>query len=155
MRLDFVFIAPHTRRIKSESQARERRTMRTAKKTAATNARSFRTFLLMQQFDSQAIGARIAQARREANGMTQETLGDLIGLSKRSVQDYEAGATIPWKHLREMARVLDKHVDWFLRGIEPDGDSPSPDALARLERRVEELQGSLRDLQRFLREKLG
>lgn len=130
--------------------------MRVAKKSAATNGRSFRNFLLMQQFDSAAIGARIAQARKEAGGMTQEALADLIGLSKRSVQDYEAGATLPWKHLREIARVLDKHVDWFMRGADAGDDAPaSPSDLARLEKRVEELQGSMKDLHAFLQERLG
>jgi transcriptional regulator with XRE-family HTH domain len=122
--------------------------MAAAKTSAATKSRTFRTFLLMQQFQAREIGARIAQARREADGMTQETLADLIGVSKRSIQDYESGATIPWKKMREIARVLDKEVDWFMRGSpEPPDDGGSdpvkPSDLVRLEERVAALQKDL------------
>lgn len=96
-----------------------------AKKGAATNARNFRNFLLMQQFAAQEIGVRIAQARREADGMTQETLGDLIGVSKRQVQNYEAGSTIPWKQMREIAKITGKEVDWFLHGDQVERE-PAP-----------------------------
>jgi transcriptional regulator with XRE-family HTH domain len=85
-------------------------------KPAATNARNFRTFLLMQQFAAEEIGARIAQARNE-RGLTQDELSDLAaGFSKRSLQDYEAGKTIPYKHLRELSQLLKKPTEWFLYG---------------------------------------
>lgn len=84
-------------------------------KTAATIERNFRTFLLVAQLEAKAIGARIAQARRES-GMTQEQVGDVATFSKRSLQDYESGATIPYKHLREISRLLDVEVEWLLHG---------------------------------------
>ena len=77
-----------------------------AKRSAATKDRTLRTFLLMQQFAAQEIGARIAQARRECGGMTQEQLAELLNISTRSVQDYEAGITIPWKHFQQMTDIF-------------------------------------------------
>src|SRR4051812_3110916 len=92
---------------------------------AATNPRTFRTFLLMQQFAAQEIGARIEQARKE-RGLTQEQLADLVtGFSKRSLQDYEAGKTIPYKHLAELSRLLNRPQEWFLYG--DDEEEPASD----------------------------
>ena len=92
-------------------------------KTAVTNDRNYRTFLLMAQLEAKAIGARIALARKEA-GMTQEDVGDLASFSKRSLQDYETGVTIPYKHLRELSGLLDRPVEWYLHG------EPSEEATA-------------------------
>lgn len=83
---------------------------------SATNLRSFRTFLLMREFAAREIGERIALARREAGGMTQEQLGELLNVSTRSVQDYEAGGTIPWRHFQRLEQILKKSTPWFLYG---------------------------------------
>lgn len=85
-------------------------------KSAATNDRTFRTFLLVAQLEAEAIGMRIRQARDEA-GMTQEELADVArGFSKRSLQDYEAGVTIPYKHMQEIASITGKRA--------PGGSAP-------------------------------
>lgn len=94
----------------------------------------------MQQFEAQEIGARIALARKRAGGMTQETLADLIGVSTRSVQDYEAGVTIPWKYLLPIAKVTKVDVDWLIHGDEtepPEVRELLEDIDARM-RRIEE-----------------
>ena len=52
------------------------------------------------------LGNRIRQLRR-ANGMSQENLGKLIGVSKVSVSGYEKGTRIP------SMIVLEKMVDVF------------------------------------------
>lgn len=65
---------------------------------------------------SKEIGARIAQARSEAGGMTQDELAHLLGLTSRSVQAHESGAVIPYRYLREYERVLGKPAAWFLHG---------------------------------------
>jgi transcriptional regulator with XRE-family HTH domain len=96
-----------------ETQVKRRK--ETAQKSAATNDRNFRTFLLVAQLEAQAIGARLAQARNEA-GMTQEQVADLATFSKRSLQDYEYGVTIPYRHMREIAGILARPVEWFLHG---------------------------------------
>ena len=93
----------------------------------------------MQQLAAKEIGARIALARKEAGGLTQEQLGDLINVTMRSVQNYESGGTIPWKHFQALSRVLDKPVEWFIHGERED-----PDATA--EARHDELLAQLREL---------
>lgn len=127
--------------------------------TAATKSRSFRTFLLMQQFEQQAIGARIAQARKEQGGMTQEQLADLLNVSKRSVQEYEAGNVVPWKHFQQMATILKRPVEWFLHGEDDPAGTPAAlvaalqeidsslgERLAQLEATVETLTALLHQL---------
>lgn len=106
-------------------------------KPAATNDRNFRTFLLVSQLEAKAIGMRIAQARNEA-GMTQEDVADVATFSKRSLQDYEAGVTIPYKHLREIGRILKREVPWFLHG-EPQREADDV-TLSEIARRLESLE---------------
>lgn len=86
-------------------------------KPAATKGRNFRTFLLMTQLQAREIGARLALARKEA-GLTQEQVAELSGVSKRSLQDYEAGVTIPYRHFRELASIYQRDVEWVLHGTE-------------------------------------
>ena len=64
------------------------------------------------------VGARIARARNEAGGMTQEELAALIKVSLRSIQAYEAGDVLPYKQMPELERVLGRPVAWFLYGEE-------------------------------------
>lgn len=109
--------------------------MGVAQKPSATNLRNFRTFLLMQQFAAREIGARIAQARREADGMTQDDLADALNVSKRSVQEYEAGNTIPWKHFSRLEEVFEQPLAWFLRGEER-----SDEETKQLDERLEEVE---------------
>jgi transcriptional regulator with XRE-family HTH domain len=118
------------------------------KKHAATIARNLRTFLLVSQFEAEAIGARIAQARKEA-GMTQEELAALASFSKRSLQDYEAGITIPYRHLQELGTLLRKPVDYFLHG-EPE--RIETDRLKNLEDQMAEANSRLRRLEELLRD---
>lgn len=69
----------------------------------------------MRQDGEGTIGRRIAQARREA-GLTQEELGQLIGVTTRSIQGYEAGSVIPYRHLRRLEEVTGKPRGWLLYG---------------------------------------
>lgn len=120
-----------------------RRSIGTTQKVSATFGRDFRTFLLMSQFEARDIGERIALARNQA-GMTQDELAALASFSKRSLQDYEGGVTIPYKHLREIGRLLRREPDWFLHG-DPDGD-PVEDRVKALEVAVAESQLALADV---------
>lgn len=105
--------------------------------SAATEARNFRTFLLVSQLEAKAIGARIARARDEA-GLTQEQLCDLATFSKRSLSDYENGVTIPYKHMREISRLLERPVEWFLHG-EQEPTEDLDERLGALEGKVDRL----------------
>ncbi len=128
---------------------RSRHSFTVTQSSAATNARNFRSFLLMQQFAAQEIGARISQARNE-RGLTQEQLAEIAPFSKRSLQDYEAGVTIPYKHLRDLARLLNRPEEWFLYG---DQEQPSEgSSVDRLEAKLESVLEAVEDLRAELRE---
>ena len=111
-------------------------------KSAATNARTFRTFLLVSQFEARAIGERIARARHDA-GLTQEEMAELASFSKRSLQDYEAGVTIPYRHMREIGTITNKPVEWFLYGDDPE--------VSDLANRVDQVQEQLDEVLELLR----
>jgi DNA-binding XRE family transcriptional regulator len=53
----------------------------------------------------QELGRRIAQARAAAH-LTQEELAEELGVTRRSVQGYEAGVVAPYRHLERLAEVL-------------------------------------------------
>jgi transcriptional regulator with XRE-family HTH domain len=77
------------------------------------------------------IGRRIAQARKEA-GMTQVELAEILNISARSVQDYERGVTVPWKHFQRLEEVFKRPLRWFLRGeSEQDTDAAEREAADR------------------------
>jgi len=61
------------------------------------------------------IGARLAQARKQA-AMTQQALADRLGVTRRSVQGYESGAVVPYRHLDRLAEVFDRSAAWFVTG---------------------------------------
>jgi transcriptional regulator with XRE-family HTH domain len=101
----------------------------------------------VQQFEAQEIGARIRQARLE-RGLTQESLAEMASFSKRSLQDYEAGQTIPYRQLREFSRLLNRPEEWFLYGDEKSSGLDE-DRLREIVR--EELEAALAPI----RERLG
>lgn len=98
------------------------------KKLTATDARNLRTLLLLNVFEPERIGARIAIARTEA-GVTQEELADLIGVSTRSLQGYEAGDVKPYRRLQEIATALNRSVAWFLHGDGEEAEDSEVHAL--------------------------
>ncbi len=72
----------------------------------------------MQQLEAKEIGERIRQARKERGGMTQDDLAALALISKRALQEYEGGVRIPYKHLPDFSRILNRPTEWFLYGDE-------------------------------------
>lgn len=89
----------------------------------ATEARNLRTLLLLSVFTPQEIGARLKHARLEL-GLTQEELADLVGVSTRSWQGYEAGDVVPYRHMQKIAEITRKSVAWLIHG---DTDEPTRD----------------------------
>ena len=61
------------------------------------------------------VGARIAQVRRE-RGLTQRELAGGLGVTVRSLQSYEAGQVLPYRHLPRLAALLHRPPAWFLQG---------------------------------------
>lgn len=88
------------------------------------------------------IGSRIAVARREA-GLTQRQLADKLGVTTRSIQNYESGTIVPYKHLRRIEVLAHKRIGWILAG---EGTSESIAAtIERLETALERHQAMLRE----------
>lgn len=112
------------------------------KKGSATKSRYFRTFLLMQQFAPEEIGGRIAQARREADGMTQETLAEALDLSVRQLQNIEAGSSIPWRHFSRLEAIFGRSLGWFLHGQDDDAKDVA-EAISAVEARLESLEDAV------------
>lgn len=97
------------------------------------------TLLLASVFEPGAIGERIAQARKEA-GLRQEDLADLIGVSTRTVQNYEAGDTSAHRHMRQIADVTGASLKWLLHG-EPE--VAEDDRLSQMAAEVSEIRAML------------
>jgi PAS domain S-box-containing protein len=74
---------------------------------------------------SAEIGARLARARKQA-GLTQQALAESLGVTRRSIQGYEAGTVVPYKHLERLARILDRSPSWLLGGEQPVDLAPDP-----------------------------
>src|SRR5919107_2466534 len=67
------------------------------------------------------VGARLRlRLRRNMLGLSQEKLGEAIGLSFQQVQKYERGANrIGASRLYELSRVLDVPVTFFFEDNDP------------------------------------
>jgi transcriptional regulator with XRE-family HTH domain len=105
----------------------------------------------MEPEERRRIGARIARARRES-GLTQRELADRLGITARSVQSYEAGRIVPWRHLRRIEVLTHKRSGWLLQD-EPGRDSAvSARTIDELLATIEEHQSLLREQLRLLRE---
>lgn len=93
----------------------------------------------MRQMTDGGIGRRIAQARREA-GLTQDELARRVGVTQRSVQGYEAGAVVPYRHLAELAEATGSSATFLLRGEAENGAEATLGAVsARLVELVERI----------------
>ncbi len=70
------------------------------------------------------VGSRV-RLRRTLLGMSQEKLGEAIGLTFQQVQKYERGANrIGASRLYDLSRVLDVPVSFFFDDVQPSVDDP-------------------------------
>jgi transcriptional regulator with XRE-family HTH domain len=70
---------------------------------------------------------RKLQLRRTLLGLSQERLGDLIGLTFQQVQKYESGANrVSSSRLYDIARVLDIGIPYFFEGMTAEVEGQSP-----------------------------
>jgi len=70
------------------------------------------------------IGSRV-RMRRVSIGMSQEKLGDMLGLTFQQVQKYEKGMNrISVARLVEIARILGVDIDFFFDGIKSSKGEP-------------------------------
>lgn len=78
--------------------------------------RTYRKNPSVPALQAKEIGRRISFARHEADHMTQAQLAELLNVSLRSVQDYERGSTVPWKHFSRLEEIFTRPLGWFLHG---------------------------------------
>jgi len=77
------------------------------------------------------VGSRV-RLRRTLLGLSQEKLGEAIGLTFQQVQKYERGANrIGASRLFDLSRVLDVPVSFFYDAMSEDVQSISPVAIAK------------------------
>ena len=76
------------------------------------------------------VGKRVRH-RRWMVGMTQQQLGDIVGIKFQQIQKYETGANrVAASRLWEMAEALDVSPAYFFDGLLENGDSePAGDVL--------------------------
>jgi transcriptional regulator with XRE-family HTH domain len=98
--------------------------------------------------DLTEVGRRIAVARNAA-GLTQEELANRLGVTRRSVQGYEAGSVAPFRHLDVLSQVLGRSSAWFLLEGPAASDEALQEALRQHRLTLE------RDLRRIVREEVA
>lgn len=73
---------------------------------------------------------RIAAVRRAA-GLTQEQLGEQLGVTRQAVSKWESGQTVPDAHtVARLCQVLHVSADYVLLGIDPETQQSVPNASA-------------------------
>ena len=88
------------------------------------------------------MGERIAQKRKEL-GLSQEALGEQLGVSRQSIYKWESGAAVPEvDKLVALSRLFGVPVGWLLgvEGPAPASDGAAPEELTEAQlRMVEEI----------------
>lgn len=83
-------------------------------------------------------GKRLAAARLDAH-LSQRALAAELRVSVRTLQNYEAGRFVPYRHLDALSRLLGRSPAWLLYGREHDPEGlleRSRQQLLRLEENV-------------------
>ena len=71
------------------------------------------------------LNERIAVVRK-AMGLTQEQLGELVGVSRQAVSKWESGQTVPDAvTVAKLCRALNVSADYIILGKEPEEDEPA------------------------------
>jgi len=98
--------------------------------------------------ERRAIGTRIAEARRHA-GLTQRALADQLGVTVRTVQNYEAGVAVPYRHLRAIEGLGQKRPNWILDGGDDVGLLATVTSLhVAMQRHQELMRNHLQEMRR-------
>lgn len=78
------------------------------------------------------IGLRLKQARRD-NGLTQEKISELLGISQKHYSEVERGITgLSVKHLIKISDILSVSLDYILKGVISENISQSVKTNAKI-----------------------
>jgi transcriptional regulator with XRE-family HTH domain len=91
------------------------------------------------------VAERIVTARK-AQGLTQVELAELVGVSPRSMQGYENAEVIPYRKMKDLARVLNRPVEWLLHGDE--AIAPADVRLEGIEEKLDEILKKMNEKKR-------
>ena len=88
------------------------------------------------------VGSRV-RLKRMMSGMSQEKLGETLGITFQQVQKYERGANrVGAGRLYEMAKALEVPVDFFFEDL-PEGPSATTSPAAAVEEAHSHYEGDL------------
>ncbi len=93
----------------------------------------------MDDLDRRNVGIRIAQARRES-GLTQNELAAALSVTARSIQNYESGVSVPYRHLRTIESITHRRPGWILDG---EGNGTLDGKIAQLQATIETHQAAM------------
>lgn len=80
------------------------------------------------------VGKRVRH-RRWMVGMTQQQLGDIVGIKFQQIQKYETGMNrISASRLWDIAQALDVSISFFFEGFDEDASVPADGSPAVIER---------------------
>jgi transcriptional regulator with XRE-family HTH domain len=80
------------------------------------------------------VGKRVRH-RRWMVGMTQQQLGDIVGIKFQQIQKYETGMNrISASRLWDIAQALDVSISFFFEGFEGEATTEAPAAAAETQR---------------------
>ncbi|MBA3323787.1 MAG: helix-turn-helix transcriptional regulator [Rhodobacteraceae bacterium] len=72
------------------------------------------------------VGKRVRH-RRWMVGMTQQQLGDIVGIKFQQIQKYETGMNrISASRLWDIAQALDVSISFFFEGVDSEASSDAP-----------------------------
>jgi transcriptional regulator with XRE-family HTH domain len=71
----------------------------------------------LDRLPTETVGQRLVYARLK-EGMGQEELALLVGVTTRSLSAYENDSVVPYRYIRELAEILRVPMGWILHGEE-------------------------------------
>jgi transcriptional regulator with XRE-family HTH domain len=87
-----------------------------------------------------SVGGRL-KAARKATGMTQTKAAEALGVTRRSIYEWETDERVPMAHLPELAQLYGVPVTMLLYGVEPASEE-----LAALREMINQLATQLEGL---------
>ena len=102
----------------------------------------------------QALGARVAQARKDA-GLTQVQLAERLGIPQPQLASYEVGRRrVPVSLLPRLARALAMPIETLIADDGPPPPAPRRGKVSRLQQQVEAISQLPKAKQKFVVEML-